>query len=159
MQMAGIEAKKVDSLSQISKNPDAALAAKISTAKELATKYNNEARAGYEKALKIDPAYFEAQFYLANTYLVDIDRTSKELGNVPNTAAFSKKRSELVQKRVKEAETAIPFLEKAATMQMPDKDSEIEVWQKLDQLYYYTADDKNAARVKKKLKALGVSED
>lgn len=159
MQMASIEVKKIDSLASSTKTPDAALTEKINAAKANATKYNEEARVGFNNALKIDPAYFEAQFYLANTYLVDIDKTSKELGAVPNTAAFSKKRSELVQKRVKEAETAIPYLEKAATMKMPDKDSEIEVWQKLDQLYYYTADDKNAERAKKKLKALGATED
>ncbi|HEY0743075.1 MAG TPA: tetratricopeptide repeat protein [Chryseosolibacter sp.] len=121
---------------------------------------NNEgARKHFQEALRIDPSYFEAQFYLANTYLVDVDKTSKELQNVPNTAAYSKKRSELVQKRVKESEIAIPYLEKAEKMEAPDKDSQIEVLQKLGQLYYYTADDKNSARVEKRLKELGVTED
>lgn len=121
---------------------------------------NNEgARKHFQEAIKLDPTYFEAQFYLANTYLVDVDKTSKDLQNVPNTAAYSKKRSELIQKRVKESEIAIPFLEKAEKMQAPDKDSQIEVLQKLGQLYYYTADDKNSARIEKKLKELGVTED
>jgi tetratricopeptide (TPR) repeat protein len=119
----------------------------------------DDARKHFQEALKIDPSYFEAQFYLANTYLVDVDKTSKELSSVPNTAQFSKKRSELVQKRVKESEIAIPYLEKAEKMQAPDKDSQIEVLQKLGQLYYYTADDKNSARVEKKLKELGVSDE
>lgn len=123
------------------------------------TENHVEARKHFQEALKIDPAYFEAQFYLANTFLVDVDKTSKELSNVPNTAAFSKKRSELVQKRVKESEIAIPYLEKAEKMQAPDKDSQVEVLHKLGQLYYYTADDKNSARVEKRLKELGVSED
>jgi tetratricopeptide (TPR) repeat protein len=123
------------------------------------TENNLEARKSFEEALKVDPAYWEAQFYLANTYLVDVDKTSKELSAVPSSAAYSKKRSELVQKRVKESEIALPFLEKAEKMQAPDKDSQIEVLQKLGQLYYYTADDKNTARVEKKLKELGVTED
>jgi hypothetical protein len=154
-QMALIEMKKIDSLAGI-KGADAA---KIDAAKSLVSKYNDEARASFQNALKADPAYWEAQFYLANTYLVDVDKTSKDLQNVPNTAAFSKKRSELVQKRVKESEIAIPYLEKAEKMQAPDKDSQIEVLQKLSLLYYYTADDKNSARVEKKLKELGVTED
>jgi hypothetical protein len=154
--MAAMEMKKIDSLSG-SKSADAA--AKIEASKSLVTKYNDEARTGFQNALKVDPAYWEAQFYLSNTYLVDVDKISKELQSVPNTAAFSKKRSELIQKRVKESETAIPYLEKAEKMEAPDKDSQIEVLQKLALLYYYTADDKNSARIDKKLKALGVTED
>lgn len=115
-------------------------------------------RQAFEKALAIDPGYFEAQFYLANTYLLAVDKTSKELSATGNTPKDSKRRSELVQQRVKHSETAIPYLEKAEKMKAPDKDSEIEVLQKLALLYYYTADDKNADRVAKKLKALGVEE-
>ncbi|HEY0656090.1 MAG TPA: tetratricopeptide repeat protein [Chryseosolibacter sp.] len=158
-QMAATEMKKLDSLSSNTKASDAAGTEKVNASKNLVTKYNDEARASFQNALKVDPAYWEAQFYLANTYLVDVDKTSKELQNVPNTAAFSKKRSELVQRRVKESETAIPYLEKAEKMQAPDKDSQIEVLQKLSLLYYYTADDKNSARIEKKLKDLGVTED
>jgi tetratricopeptide (TPR) repeat protein len=120
---------------------------------------NNEAaRKSFEEALRIDPAYFEAQFYLANTYLIAVDKTSKELSATGNTPKDSKKRSELVQRRVKESEIALPHLEKAEKMKAPDKDTEIEVLQKLALLYYYTADDKNATRVAAKLKALGVEE-
>jgi hypothetical protein len=154
-QMALIEMKKMDSLAAI-KGGDAS---KAEAAKAQITKFNDEARASFQNALKVDPAYWEAQFYLANTYLVDVDKTSKDLQNVPNTTAFSKKRSELVQKRVKESEIAIPFLEKAEKMPAPDKDSQVEVLQKLSLLYYYTADDKNSARIEKKLKELGVTED
>lgn len=116
------------------------------------------ARKSFEEALRIDPAYFEAQFYLANTYLIAVDKTSRELSATGNTPKDSKKRSELVQRRVKESEIALPYLEKAEKMKAPDKDTEIEVLQKLALLYYYTADDKNATRVAQKLKALGVEE-
>jgi tetratricopeptide (TPR) repeat protein len=116
------------------------------------------ARKSFQEALRIDPQYFEAQMYLANTYLTAVDKTSKELQNTGNTAKDSKRRSELVQQRVKESETAIPYLEKAEGMKATDKDAEIEVLQKLSLLYYYTADDKNSARVDKKMKALGVED-
>lgn len=116
------------------------------------------ARKSYNEALRVDPSYFEAQLYLANTYLIDVDKTSKELSSTGNTPKDSKRRSELVQQRVKQSETALPYLEKAEKMKAPDKDSEIEVLQKLSLLYYYTADDKNSDRIAKKLKALGVED-
>jgi hypothetical protein len=119
---------------------------------------NATARKNYEDAVRIDPQYYDAQFHLANTYLVDVDKVSKELQNTGNTPKDSKRRSELVQQRVKQSELAIPFLEKVEKMPHPDKDSEIEVLQKLSLLYYYVADDKNVARIDKKLKALGVTD-
>jgi tetratricopeptide (TPR) repeat protein len=119
----------------------------------------DEARKNFQEALKIDPAYFEAQFHLANTYLIDVDKVSKDLSSTGNTAADSKKRSELIQKRVKLSETAIPYLEKAEKMKPADKEVEIEVLQKLSLLYYYIADDKNSARVTKRMKELGVGDE
>ena len=119
---------------------------------------NATARKNYEDAVRIDPQYYDAQFHLANTYLVDVDKVSKELQNTGNTPKDSKRRSELVQQRVKQSEIALPFLERVEKMSHPDKDSEIEVLQKLSLLYYYVADDKNVARVDKKLKALGVTD-
>jgi tetratricopeptide (TPR) repeat protein len=117
------------------------------------------ARKNFTDALALDPNYFEAEFHLANTYLMEVDKVSKELSATGNTQADSKKRSELVQKRVKKSEEALPYLEKAEKMKATDKDSEVEVLQKLALLYYYTADDKNSARVEKKLKMLGVSDE
>jgi tetratricopeptide (TPR) repeat protein len=116
------------------------------------------ARKNFQEAVRIDPTYYDAHFHLANTFLTDVDKVSKQLQATGNTPADSKKRSALVQQRVKESETAIPYLERVEKMKHPDKDSEIEVLQKLSLLYYYIADDKNVARVDKKLKALGVTD-
>jgi tetratricopeptide (TPR) repeat protein len=117
-----------------------------------------EARKNFEDAIKIDPGYYEAHYNLANCYISDVDKVSKELSATGNTPADSKKRSELVQKRVKVCESTIPYFERVEKMKAPDKDQEIDVLQKLSLLYYYVADDKNSARVAKKLKALGVEE-
>lgn len=122
------------------------------------TKDYENARKHFNEALKLDPNFFNAQYYLSVTYLLDVDKISKELSATGNTPADSKKRSALVQQRVKASEVAIPYLEKAEKMKAPDKDTEIDVLQKLALMYYYTADDKNAARVDKKLKALGVED-
>ncbi|HYG03068.1 MAG TPA: tetratricopeptide repeat protein [Chryseosolibacter sp.] len=121
-------------------------------------KLHEEARENFVAALKVDPTYFDAQYALANTYLIDVDKLTKEWSAVGSSQAESKKRSELIQKRVKAAETAIPYLEKAEQMKAPDSDTQIEVLEKLKLLYYYTADDKNTARVAQKLKALGADE-
>lgn len=118
----------------------------------------DEARQNFQNALKADPGYFEAQYYLANTYLVDVDKTTKEINGLGISAADNKKKPLLVQRRVKESETAIPYLEKAEKMKLPNKDTEIELYQKLSLLYYYIADDKNSERVNKKLKELGIDD-
>jgi hypothetical protein len=59
---------------------------------------------------------------------------------------------------VKEAEIALPYLEKAEKMKIPSREIEVELYQRLSLLYYYIADDKNSERVAKKLKALGVED-
>jgi tetratricopeptide (TPR) repeat protein len=122
------------------------------------TKDYVNARKHFEEAAKLDPNFFNAHYYLAVTYLGDVDKITKELNATGNTAADSKKRSALVQQRVKASEVAIPFLQKVEKMKAPDKEMEIDVLQKLQLMYYYTADDKNSAIVEKKLKALGVTD-
>jgi tetratricopeptide (TPR) repeat protein len=117
-----------------------------------------DARKNFENALAIDPQFFDAQIQLANTYLVEVDKVSKTLNNTGNSPADSKKRSALVQERVKQAEIALPHLEKAEKMKATDKEAEIDLYTKLSLIYYYVADDKNTARVKKKLKDLGVED-
>jgi hypothetical protein len=117
-----------------------------------------DARKNYQDALALDPQFFDAQVQLANTYLVEVDKVSKTLNNTGNTAADSKKRTALVQERVKQAEISLPYLEKAEKMKAPDKEAEIDLLNKLSLIYYYIADDKNTARVKKKLKDLGVED-
>jgi hypothetical protein len=118
----------------------------------------DQARVNFADALKLKADYFEAQYYLANTYLIEVDKTTKEINNLGISAADNKKKPALVQKRVKDSETALPHLERAEKMKIPNKDSEIELLQKLKLLYYYVADDKNLERVSKKLKGLGEEE-
>jgi tetratricopeptide (TPR) repeat protein len=117
-----------------------------------------EAKANFEAALKVQPDYFDAQFNLANYYLVEIDKTSKAINELGIAAANAKKKQALVQTRVKQSEAAIPYLEKAEKMKIPSKEAEIELLQKLSLLYYYIADDKNNERVTKRMKALGVED-
>jgi len=115
----------------------------------------DDARKNFQEALRVDPGYFEAQYYLSNTYLVDVDKLSKEINGLGISAADNKKKQTLVQERVKKSEAAIPYLEKSRAMKIPDSETEIELLSKLALLYYYVADDKKSEAVHKRLKELG----
>jgi tetratricopeptide (TPR) repeat protein len=116
------------------------------------------AQKNYNDALKYKPDYFEAQYDLASTYLIEVDKVTKEINNLGISPADQKKKPALVQARVKDSEIALPYLEKAEKMKIPSKELEVELYQRLSLLYYYVADDKNSDRVSKKLKSLGVEE-
>ena len=118
----------------------------------------DDARKNFQESLRLDPAFYDAQIQLANTYLVEVDKVSKSLNALGNTAADNAKRQTILRDRVKTSETAIPYLEKAEKMKAPDKDAEIDLLNKLSLLYYYIGDDKNGARVKAKLKVLGAED-
>lgn len=156
--LADKEKSKADSIRNAVPRLDAKAQARVDEAFAKVTPYLETSRKNFNEAIRLDPAYFEAYFHLANTYLIQIDKTSKDLSATGNTPADSKRRSELVQRRVKESEEALTHLEKLQKMKAPDKDSEIDVLQKLSLLYYYTADDKKSAAVEKRLKELGVTD-
>jgi len=117
-----------------------------------------EARTAFSKSIELDPAFFDAYSQLASVYAVEVDNINKEIKDTPDTKANSAKRSQLVQKRTKAAETAIPYFERAEKVKAPDTEALVDLLTRLDLLYYYVADDKNSERVKKKLKMLGVEE-
>ena len=156
--LADKEKSKADSVRNAVPKLDAKAQARVDEAFAKVTPYLETSRKNFNEAIRIDPSYFEAYFHLANTYLIQVDKTSKDLSATGNTPADSKRRSELVQRRVKESEEALTHLEKLQKMKAPDKDSEIDVLQKLSLLYYYTADDKKSAAVEKRLKELGVTD-
>jgi tetratricopeptide (TPR) repeat protein len=113
----------------------------------------------YQEALRIDPAYFEAQYYMAQLFLIDVDALTKQINGLGISAADNQKKRELFQQRVKKCEEAIPYLEKAERMRAPDKDMQIDVLEKLKLMYYYVADDAKTKAVTAKLKMLGVNEE
>jgi hypothetical protein len=117
------------------------------------------AKKHYLEALRIDPAYFEAQYYYAQLFLLPIEELTKQINTLGISAKDAQKKRELYQERVKKSEEAIPHLEKAEGMKASDNDAKIDVLEKLKLLYYYTADDAKTKVVNQKLKLLGVSED
>lgn len=118
-----------------------------------------EAIKHYKECLRIDPQYFDAQYYLAQLFLQDVDEVTKEINNLGIGAADDKKKRQLYPIRVEKCEIAIPYLEKLETMRAPDNQTKIDVLEKLQLMYYYTAEKEKEKVVKAKLKALGVNPD
>ena len=118
----------------------------------------DEAKKQYLEALRIEPTYYEAQYYYTSIFLLDVEAFTKKINELGISAGDQKKKTELFQGRVKKSEEVIPMLEKLDRMKAPDKDLQIDVLEKLKLLYYYTADDAKSKAVSAKLKVLGVEE-
>jgi tetratricopeptide (TPR) repeat protein len=110
------------------------------------------AKASFEAALRIDPTYFDAQYYLAQLFLIDAEKLRVEMNNLGISEADKKKRIELDKKLVESYKVALPYWEKAEKM----NPSDVDVLDKLSTIYYYLGEDAKADRVAKRLKELGV---
>lgn len=115
-----------------------------------------DAKGNYNAALKIDPDYFDAQYYLAQIYLIDAEKVKREMNDLGITKEDQKKKLELDKLLVEKYKIALPYWEKANTMKIEDANSRIEVLDKLSIMYYYLGEDAKAAAIEKKLKELGV---
>ena len=115
-----------------------------------------ESKVNYLEALKIDKDYFEAQYYLAQIYLIDAEKVKREMNNLGISKEDQKKKLELDKTLVDKYKIALPYWEKANTMKIDDNNTRIEVLDKLSMMYYYLGEDAKAAAIEKKLKELGV---
>lgn len=114
-----------------------------------------EARKHFDEALRIDPAYFDAQYYLAQVYLIDAAKVNDQMKNLGISPADKKKQAELDKQLVQKYKIALPHWEKAEQMKPNDTD----VLDRLRTIYYYMGDDVNEKRVTQKLKTLNPEED
>jgi tetratricopeptide (TPR) repeat protein len=147
-----INAKKVDSLTMASKGkPDPATTEKINSAKAIQTQTWEAAKKNFDDALKIDPKYFDAQYYLAQLYLIDANVVRDQLKSLGMSAADKKKAADLDKVLAEKFRIAAPYWEKAE--QLNPKDTE--VLERLKTIYYYLGDEAKEARVTKRLKELG----
>ncbi|HYC85828.1 MAG TPA: tetratricopeptide repeat protein [Chryseosolibacter sp.] len=112
----------------------------------------DDAKKNFEAALKIDPNYFEAQYYLAQVYLIDANKVKEQMKGLGISAADKKKAAELDKVLVEKYKQALPHWERAEKLKGDDTD----VLDMLRTIYYYLGDDKNENRVLAKLKQLGV---
>jgi tetratricopeptide (TPR) repeat protein len=121
---------------------------------QLHNELNNvdSAKMAYQKAVDIDPQYFEAQLDLAKMYLIDANKTKSErdkLGITPNELT---KRKELFMVLQKKYETALPYWERAEKIR-PDDET---VLYRLAEIYSALVMDDKADKVNKRIKALGL---
>jgi tetratricopeptide (TPR) repeat protein len=115
-----------------------------------------DSKKNYVAALKIDPEYFDAQYYLAQIYLIDAEKLKREMNNLGISKEDKAKKLQLDKELVEKYKIALPYWETANKMKIEDNNSKIEVLDKLNNLYYYLGQDAKAAEMQKALKALGV---
>jgi tetratricopeptide (TPR) repeat protein len=119
------------------------------------TENMEEAKKNFNNALRIDPGYFDAQYYLAQLYLIDANKIRDQLKSLGMSAADKKKAAELDKQLVEKFKIALPYWEKAEKLNPKDTD----VLERLRTIYYYLGDDTNEARTGKRLKELGADTD
>lgn len=108
------------------------------------------AKKNFADALRVDPSYFDAQYYLAQVYMIDASKIMDQLKNLGISAADKKKQADLDKQLVEKFKIALPHWEKAEKLQPNDLD----VLDRLRTIYYYLGDDANEKRVTAKLKTL-----
>jgi len=113
-----------------------------------------DAKQNFTAALKLDPSYFDAQYYLAQIYLIDASKIMDQLKNLGISAADKKKQQELDKVLVEKYKAALPHWEKAEAL----KPNDLDVLDRLRTIYYYLGDDANEKRVSSKLKTLNAEE-
>ncbi len=113
-----------------------------------------DAKKHFGEALRVDPSYFDAQYYLAQVYLIDAGKVADQMKNLGISAADKKKQAELDKILVEKYKAALPHWEKAEKLRPNDLD----VLDRLRTIYYYLGDDANEKRVESKLKALSADE-
>ncbi len=114
-----------------------------------------ESKKNYEAALKIDPTYFEGQYYLAQIYLIDAEKIRTELGSLGISAADQKKKLALDKVLVEKYQVALPYWEKAEKLKTEDVNSQLDVLDKLSNIYYYLGEDAKQRAIDQKIKLLG----
>lgn len=112
------------------------------------------AKKNFQEALRVDPSYFDAQYYLAQIYLIDASKIMDQVKNLGISAADKKKQAELDKILVEKYKIALPHWEKAEKL----KPNDLDVLDRLRTIYYYLGDDANEQRVAAKLKALSAEE-
>jgi len=109
------------------------------------------AKAAYNKALSLDPKYYDAAAKIANFYWLDAKAVKDEMGKLGNTKADMAKMQQLDKDYVEKLKVAIPYLE-ACEKISPD---ELNILYLLLGAYQDLDAQPSIARVKKRLKALG----
>ncbi len=127
----------------------------------------DSAKIAYQKAVDLDPAYFDAQLDLAKLYYLDAKKIKGERDKLGISAQDIQKRKVLFDQLQKQYTIALPYWEKCLKIREDDEIvlytlSEIEddeiVLYTLSEIYGSLVMDDKAAVIKKKMKALGYTD-
>jgi len=114
-------------------------------------KNTDAAKAAFEKALAVDPNYFDALASLTDLYWLDAKVPKDAMGKLGISKDDMAKRQALDKQYVEKLKVYLPFLTKCEKLQ-PDN---INILYQLMNVYTDLDDQPNLALVKKKLKKLG----
>ena len=114
----------------------------------------DSAKWAYQKAIDLDPAYFEAQLDLAKLYYLDAKKIKAERDKLGISAQDIQKRKVLFDQLQKQYTLALPYWEKCLKIREDDET----VLYTLSEIYGSLVMDDKAAVVKKKMKALGYTD-
>ncbi len=111
----------------------------------------DSAKIAYQKAVDLDPKYFDAQLDLAKLYYIDAKKIKSERDKLGISQADIKKRQELFNELQKKYQVALPHWEKAEKIN-PDDET---VLYTLSEIYTSLVMDDKAEIIRKKMKKLG----
>jgi tetratricopeptide (TPR) repeat protein len=114
-------------------------------------KNNEAAKAAFEKALSIDPNYFDALASLTDLYWLDAKVPKDAMGKLGITKDDMAKRQALDKQYVEKLKAYLPYLQKCEKLE-PDN---VNILYQLMNVYTDLDDQANLALIKKKLKKLG----
>ncbi len=112
----------------------------------------DSAKINYQKAIDMDPQYFDAQLDLAKLYMFDAKKIKKERDGLGITDKDKAKRLQLFNELQKKYQVALPYWERAEKLQ-PDNET---VLYTLAEIYSALVMDDKADKVAKRIKALGL---
>jgi len=113
---------------------------------------NEAAKKNYEDALRLDPKYFEAAFYLAKLMYTDAANLKKEMASLGISAADRKKKFEIDKVLVDKLKLALPYWEAAEKINPNDQ----EVLDMLFSIYRDLGMEEQTKRIEKRFKELGL---
>ena len=114
----------------------------------------DSAKIAFQKAVDLDPTYFDAQLDLSKLYYLDAKKIKAERDKLGISAQDIQKRKVLFDQLQKQYTIALPYWEKAMKIR---GDDEIVLYT-LSEIYSSLVMDDKAAAIKKKMKALGYTD-
>lgn len=137
---------------ELKENPDNTESLYLLGRLQVELKETEQAKATFEKAISVDPNYFDALAGLTDLYWKDAKAIKDEMANLGNSKEDMAKMQKLDPLYVAKLKTYLPYLERCEKLQPDNVDI---LYQLLTVYPELEGNEAKIARVKKRLKALG----